>query len=233
VVIEKCTARNTEERFKSVKILRGALLTVLLEPEGLSASRTAKEWAQHLKDLPPSADDFDLEGLAGFVENLGDRDDKWTVFSSIDDQVIEKLHGRAPWWDRIISKYCEWVKDTGFDFDYCDVLAERLEKAFGLGTVEERALIALALAEMASKHNRWFAMRVLIRICGKGLDAPTARRIAVEIKVSDFELHFCRCADVVHEERDEYHPLIAATIAEPAPDDEDESATEFVDDIPF
>jgi hypothetical protein len=111
------------------------------------------------------------------------------------------------------SDYCQWIAETGFDFAFCDVLAQRLMLIFKLGDMEIKSEAALASAELARSHNRWYVMERVLHMCGPSLDDTVAERICIDIKAFAAEYNFRRCADGVSRNYSAFHPIIKAAIA--------------------
>lgn len=183
-VIEKCTELRPEKRFKNVQALRGALLTLLSSTSPSPPSQLASDWAADLSTLagwkPEKAD-----RLARYVASEADAGDRYVVFKALDEDALSALKSVSEdAWKYIVLEYADWVSETGFSFEYCDVLIKRLELVFNVGDLECKGAAILAAAELASSHNRWFVMGYVLRLCGPGLDESAAQRIAIEIKVA-------------------------------------------------
>jgi len=108
----------------------------------------------------------------------------------------------------IAHAYCEWVESSGFNWDYCDVVADRLADIFKLDTIDCKAAAILSMANMAVGHNRWYAMGKLMDICASSLDDAIARRIAIEIQVQSAEDRFRAAASIIKRSLDDFHPII-------------------------
>lgn len=215
-VIEKCTEQRPDKRFKSIQALRGTLLTLLESTDGPAASPKAAEWAESLLHI----ETWDLDkayAFARYVNQSSNKEDRYAVFTSFDEEALTKLFA----FDSDLAKhlsleYCDWVHSTGFSFEYCDVLAKRLELVFDLGDLECKAAAMISTAELARSHNRWYVMGFVLRLCGPSLDDKIAQRIAIEIEAAEAGWNFSLCATGISRTPDAYHPRIAAVLQKPA-----------------
>ena len=211
-VIEKCTEQRPEKRFKSIQALRGALLTLLASTPSIAASPKASEWAASLKTLAT----WELDktyAFARYISQNADSSDLYVIFSAMDEEALAALLIiDADIWKFTALQYSEWAEVTSFNFEYCDVLIKRLEQVFLAGDLECKGAVALAAAQMARTHNRWYVMGYVLRLCGPTLDDNEAQRIAIEIRAADAGENFIRCADGIGQKTDAYHPKIAAVL---------------------
>jgi eukaryotic-like serine/threonine-protein kinase len=216
-VIEKCTEQKPDKRFKNVQALRGALLTLLASASSITASPKASEWADSLKDIS----NWNLEkayGFARFISQANSAEDKFAIYSSVDDDAFNALNSLdCDIWKHVAINYSDWVESTSFPFDYCDVLAKRLELIFRLGDLECKAAAVMATAELAESHNRWYVMGHVVKMCGLDIDDNEAQRIAIEILAADAAAKFLRCVEGIGREVTAFHPRIATVLAKKKP----------------
>jgi len=215
VVIEKCTEIRSDKRFQSVQSLRAALLSALSEPTDVTLSIGTANWVEGVEDVG-NWDRARAEKFVRFVFTLDNDKERSAIFRAVTEETFEainKLDG--DFFKTVANKYCEWIEEREFDFDYCDVLIQRVETIFRLGDAETKANAALAAARLGRSHNRWFVMGRLVRMCGNSLDDAVARRIAIEVKARAAEEDFIRCAAVIRHEVQDYHPKIAAALKQP------------------
>jgi len=78
--------------------------------------------------------------------------------------------------------YAKYAQGT-FSFDYCDVIATRAEVFYQHGELDLKALIALAVLELGTSHNRWFVERKFVDMASTSISKELAERIATEIEV--------------------------------------------------
>jgi eukaryotic-like serine/threonine-protein kinase len=212
IIIERCTEQRPDRRFVSVAALRGALLGVLSMPPNLAVSVTASAWVAAIKSQSiESSEKF--EELIRFLRLESQSDDRYLIFNSVEDGDIAYLHGiDRSLWSTFANDYSEWIAGSSFDFAYCDVLIQRLERIFELGDLAIQAAIALASAKLAQLHNRWYVMRRVLKMCGPELNDDAAARLCIDIKAFEAESIFRYCADGIGNGYDAYHPLIRDAI---------------------
>lgn len=211
MIIEKCTEFSPKKRFKSIVALRGALLKILSEPQNLTPSPSAKEWAENLQDLA----DWNiqkLEDFARFIKSIQEQSDSWVVCDALNEDIFNAMYQIEPeLWQIVALAYCDWAHGS-FDFNYSDVIISRLETIFGLGNLDSKAAAAIAGAELGYSHNRWFVMGRVVRMCGSDLEDVVAQRIAIEIRVEEVHKSFIYCATESRHSVSDYHPQIVEVL---------------------
>jgi eukaryotic-like serine/threonine-protein kinase len=213
-VIEKCTEQRPEKRFKNVQALRGTLLTLLSSASSITASSKAAKWADAIKDIQ-NWDADKTQAFARYVSYASAHEDKYAVYSALDEDALTLLRGLdSGLWKYIALQYCDWVEESGFSFEYCDVVAKRLELIFQTGDLECKAAAVMAAAKLANSHNRWYVMGYVLKLCGPSLEDNEAQRIAIEIKAADAAQNFRRCAEGIGKAASDYHPRIATVLVE-------------------
>ena len=211
LIIEKCTHASPLKRFKNITAVRGALFSVLSRPIVSSTNTQSSEWVEHLGNVRR----WTAERLADFArfllseQNLGSL---WDVFDALNEESFRILNDLdAEVWQIVALRYCEWAHGS-FGFQYCDVIARRLEFIFEIGSPELKAAAAIAAAELGTSHNRWFVMECLMRMCARPMDNAIAERIAIEIRAEEAQENFTRCAERISRDISDYHPIIAAVL---------------------
>lgn len=212
-IIEKCTENDPKRRFKSIHAVRGALLTSLASTPTITIGGAAADWASRIPACSSWVAD-DVTELASAILRLSNWNDRYAVFSVIDEAAIEVMAAKNyDSWKVVALAMCEWA-EGGFEWSFCDVIIGRLEKLFELGDLEIKACAAVAAAELASSHNRWYVMRRLIAMCGPGLDGPSASRITIEAMAREKLPAFQRCVDVIGiHPATAYHATLATALA--------------------
>jgi hypothetical protein len=125
---------------------------------------------------------------------------------------IEQLAGESP---ELLSSlghdYAAYACSQGFDFDYCDVIATRAEAFYKHGELDLQAAIALAMLELGTSHNRWFAERKFVQMAGASITEELAERIATEVRVQDinFKSMIRHLEHSISVSRDSLHPILA------------------------
>ena len=180
LIIERCTDPRPDRRFRSIRSLRGALLTLLTTAPNVTASPSANEWSEALGDIG-SWDKEKFEGFAAFVRRSADGADLYEIFHDLDEEKFSQLHGLdADLWKTVAIEYADWVEGMGFAFSYCDVVIRRLELLFALGDLDVQSRCALAAAELGRSHNQFFVVGRVLSMCNADLPDNLADRIRID-----------------------------------------------------
>lgn len=213
LVAAKCTKRLPARRYASVAELRSALFESLKQEPQLFSSSKEQDVLNLLKAEPPlNNQEWDQVFLA-----LEDADPKGKPLAAILLAVTKthliQLRDEAP--DLLAafsSYYLDYVDSGGgsFDFDYCDVIADKLNWLFELGERATKAKVILSLLVLGTSHNRWKVEHMFMRLAGATLDGPVADRICTEIEVSGFafEKHLAHVEYSIGAKRINLHPIL-------------------------
>jgi len=206
-IVERCTNERPEGRYASIRALRAALFTALQAPADAPLARNTTNWIDqmgHCSDWEANTSVL----FGGFVRTLPPNDVNAVALATDEDFLIA-LSGRDPVvWRRFADFYCEWA-DRDLSFAYCDVVGQRLVAIFENGQLPEKVAALIAMARMGARNNRWFVMRLLQARCGPNADEALVRRLAIEIKGTESEWEFRRCAEEQGDDSmEQYHPLV-------------------------
>jgi serine/threonine protein kinase len=208
-VIRKCTLEDPRKRFESTTALRPALLTFLENHDSEVDQETdaEHEWKVKLESYL----EWDEQALEQFcfgverLENkrgvlLGLRKDHFKQFLRID-----MLH-----WKRIVIMYLDWINETQFKYDYCDVLILRILSIFeDSEDVEVKCSCVLAGAELGVYHNRWYVMHRVIRMADTEISENLAKRLSIEFQIDEkMKGKFEKCIYEISLTPERCHPLL-------------------------
>jgi serine/threonine protein kinase len=212
IIIDKCTKRDPKQRFKDVKYLRNKLLYVLSKKNASVVSTTLHNHLDNLKDLP----NFDLNKFEDLVFYAKDgNSDINTLFYELNDDNLNHFYALdVDTFDEFCLLYVEWVKKTGFRFDYCDVVIGIINKIYNLTkNVDLKAKCVISAAELGNSHNRWYVMEYVVKLAGKEINEGLALRLQIEIDIdSRNKENFRRCAKMISRANTIYHDLIASIL---------------------
>jgi hypothetical protein len=111
---------------------------------------------------------------------------------------------------RLMNMICEWAESTGFDFNYCDIVGDRLVEAYRIGSVRVRCQFVLAALELAVSHNRWHVMNQVGAMLGQTAENGLIDRILIEFSLEpNLERKLLRIEDAVYWRRERWHPKVA------------------------
>ena len=206
-IIQKCTKKNPRLRFKSIRQLRSTLLTAL-ESVGKEINNDEAEWIEKL-DKYLEWDEEQLEQFCFGVEKL---DSKRAVFIKLDKDRFEQFYEVDSFlWSELVVSYLEWINDTNFTFDFCDVLIGRILKIYEISnSVDIKCKCVLAAAELGASHNRWYVMHRVIKMADAKIDDNLAQRIFIELQIDEqIKTQFKLCINQISMSPQQCHPIIA------------------------
>ncbi len=210
-----CTRTDPARRFKSVRAFLDALISIDPQAPALQTDQ-AKEFAEQLAKPGPMTPAI-WGRFVEFVEDNVASEDGKSLLRKLSVERIEELCGQAP--DnagRLAVAYAEWVVSSGFNFDACDGVADRLSAFISSVPITAKVECLMALLLMGTSHNRWYVERMFVSLCSASLDQAVAKRLAIEFRASDKKI----CAAISHLEhsirvsRTTLHPLLAHTLGE-------------------
>lgn len=214
-ILRGCTRRDPAQRFKSVRAVLDAILSVDFAPQA-PPSQESINFIQTLEDTQPPEASF-WSRLADFLENDAAPDDKFAIFGKLATNSIQNACATAPTEAaRIGVEFAQYVARTSFNFDYCDALANRLEVFFSETEFECKVECLMAMLSMGTSHNRWFVERKFTGLTGPDMDDNLAKRFAVQLRIGGEEV----CDQISHLEnsinfnRSELHPALVNALSD-------------------
>lgn len=212
-LLEKCTEVQPKRRFPTISALRGALFdlwrtshfsapspgdatlldAVLANPDGIEGWRAL---IGYVEGTESSARDAILRAINA---------DLLTRLSALDDVLFS----------RIMGLLCEWADGTYFNWDYCDVVGDRLLAAYRVAPVRIRCQVVLAALELSVSHNRWHVMNQVGAMLGPVADNGLVDRILIEMSLDqEIETKLRRVERAVNWPRGKWHEKIGTALSE-------------------
>ncbi|MBI9056813.1 MAG: protein kinase [Labilibaculum sp.] len=178
-----CTRRDPNRRFKSVTMLRDALLSL----GDVTAKATTEQGAEisllFEKGIEELTED-DWKSIVNFVEDEYDSEDSIVVLRKLSLEHIDHVLKNHP---AIGSKmgllYAKWIRENNFNFEECDGLSIRLHKFINNCGIEVQSECLMAMLYLGTDHNRWYVERKFVSITDEKLDTNLAKRLGIEIIV--------------------------------------------------
>jgi len=216
LVIEKCTELNISRRFSDVNLLRSTLLSILSkESIPKPKSEDTLEWIVKL-DFQETWEPALLEKLYFYLKKNPEENDQ--IFFQITNENFKQFFkGDEEYWKSISLLYLSWIGSSVFDFNYCDVLINRLWFIYKQSDdLELKAEIALKAGRLGATHNRWYVMEHVVKMCSPNIDSNLATRISIEIKIGGegIKKYFLRCVAGINRTKVSYHPKINEALEE-------------------
>lgn len=211
-----CTRRDPNRRFKSVRALREALLSlgdITVTPE----TEKGKVIFDLLTDEDKEISKKEWETIVSYIEDNSKAEDAIVALRRISIVRIEQL---LETYDEIGARlgklYAEWIRFGYFIFDQCDGLAVRLSYFIDNCGVEVKAECLLALLYMGTSHNRWYVERKFVSYTNPSLEEAVAKRLSMELRVDGDDA----CKAIRHLTRsisfniDNLHPEVIKAVKE-------------------
>jgi serine/threonine protein kinase len=212
-IVEKCTKRNPARRYPNVGQLRADVFDALKTPSFYFGSSEESDLVVSLKEKN-ALDDDEWDRLFALLErNSSQWQTTYNIFRAIREDHINSLRASsAELLNALGMRFSEYVRNTSHDFDYCDVLADKLENFFNVGNVSLQAHVALTLLIMGVSHNRWFVERKFLKLCSAVLDNRVASRILLDTKVEEIPLarYLSDWERSINSSRHYLHPMLAS-----------------------
>lgn len=210
-----CTRADPSRRFKSVRAVLDALVSIDPKAPALQGDQ-AKEFAELLEKPGPMTSAV-WGGFVEFVEdNLASEDGK-VLLRKLSIERIEEVCSQTPdMAGRLAVAFSEWVTSSGFNFDACDGIADRLRVFISSVPITAKVECLMALLLMGTSHNRWYVERMFASLCAAELEEATAKRLAIEFRAAGEMV----CRAISHLERSisisrtTLHPLLSHTLGE-------------------
>lgn len=190
-IISKCTKRLPQRRYQSVSLLRADLYDVLNAQEIDFTSSEEEAIVSMLQEKDKLSDDEWDRVFLLIEENNANSASSGNLFRAISIDHIFGLHDQdIGLFSALGREFCEYVYEGTFTFDYCDVLASKVQLFYDLGEIDLKALAALSLLEMGATHNRWYVEHKFMKMASSDISDALANRIKLEADV--LEMNFAR-----------------------------------------
>jgi eukaryotic-like serine/threonine-protein kinase len=206
--LEKCTETDQKKRFPTIAALRSALFDLWRtsqfdapiddDANFLDAVLANPSSVEAWRHLVAHAEGAELTDRNGLLRSLNA--EHLVQLSGLDDALF----------GRLMALICEWVESTGFQWEYCDVIGDRLVEVYRVSPVRIRCHIVLAALDLAVSHNRWHVMNQVGAMLGQTADNGLVDRTLIEIGLdSAIESKLRTIEEIVSWSRDHWHPKIA------------------------
>lgn len=191
-----CTRKDPKLRFKTVRAVLDAVLSVGISG-GTPPTKKSTDFISALDGPDPLTGGFWNE-IAEFLDREASAKERNAIFIALSSERIAEVCNIAPQGAEVIARqFASWVAETGFGFEYCDALSNRLEEFFENCSFESKCDCLLAMLELGTSHNRWYVERKFFRICGPTMETNLAKRLAIEFRIRDVAV----CGQIQHLER--------------------------------
>jgi serine/threonine protein kinase len=209
LIIEKCTKEKKEKRFQNISALRKALLYTLSKQDLKSSDEKINEWVDSIKNY----DNWDIDTLESYVIYLGRNPESNTLLLfEISNEIIDKfLAIDKGLCNEFAVIYFDWIDQSNFQYDYCDVIINHIYKLYSeIDDLEIKTKAIICAAKLGNNNNRWYVMRQVIKMGNHNISDNLAFRIALDIDIEGFncKYDFKRCATQLRNTISIYHDEI-------------------------
>ena len=182
-IIEKCTEFDPRRRFPNVSSLRAALFDLWRTSTFSPSPNSDADILQQVLDHPDDPNPW--RRLLAHLET-SEIEVRHALLQAINENLITNLYQTDEvLFSRLIGLMCSWAMNTGFAFEYCDIVGDRLLAAYKLATVRIQLQIVLATLELAVSHNRWHVMRQAGGMLSTTADDGLVDRLLIESQLDD------------------------------------------------
>jgi hypothetical protein len=213
--IEKCTKKDPILRYSNIKQLRAELYNAIkdISNEHTNISSNEKkviESLQSKKDLS----DTDCQELYYIISESSTKEPAIErIYELLTREHIYTIRQYSEDTCKAIGMYfAEYVLDNAFNFNYCDILCDKLMYFYDFDFCDLRVKILLALLHMGTSHNRWYVEEQFVQLVNHKTDDNLINMLLIEIEVSEeidyiYELKHLLESLVISKNR--LHPKIA------------------------
>jgi serine/threonine protein kinase len=210
-IVEKCTKKNPLRRYQDISSLRVDVYEALNHPN-LNFSSTEESEIVRLLNEKEELSDVEWDQFFEVLDQSnGIYPTPYNLFRAIRSGHISSLAlTSSDLFNALGMQFSEYVRSNAHDFDYCDVLASKLELFFKQGLTALNAHILISLLKMGVSHNRWFVERKFLQLAGPSLDPKIANKILLDVDADSFDLeqYLASWEISINSNRSQLHPLI-------------------------
>ena len=210
-IISKCTKTQPRRRYSSIAELREDLYEALSSEE-IKFHSSDEENIINILAANSELTDEQWDEVFDLIDDNADNNvSNGNIFRSINNQHIVNLSTQAPELFASLGKdFFDYTQETGFDFDYSDVLANKLQIFYEHGGIELKSLSAIAMLLLGVRHNRWYVEHKFMKMVGLDIDNNLALRIKIEIENQNINLEnkISHVENSINVNRNAIHPVI-------------------------
>ncbi len=214
-ILLNCTRSDAKRRFKTAKAVLDAIVSI--DPTAPALGNKNAEALLKILEADTACPKGFWKDFVGLLEDNKSADITRALLIKLTAERINEVCTDAPEEaNRLATAYAQWVKKSGFNFDSCDGIANRLEIFIQRCGVAAAAECLLALLEMGVSHNRWYVEWKFLNLCNAEMDDQSAKRLAIEFRADDYNI--CKLIGILEHSidanRSSMHPLLVKPLSE-------------------
>lgn len=180
-ILEKATEVDHARRFPTISALRAALFDLWRTSHFAPAQTSDESVLSAVMTRPNDRDAW--RALVVHLENAA-KDSQDALLRGVTEDLIGKVAALDDLlFSRLMSTMCGWAAGKPFDFTYCDVVGDRLVRAYGVATTNVKVTIVLAALELGVSHNRWHVMSQVGAMLSLAAETGFIDRMVIELSL--------------------------------------------------
>lgn len=214
-ILRNCTRQDPRRRFRSVRSVLDALVTISSPAPALSTA-VSNNFGRQLR-AGEVLDEGAGKALVDFVEDHEEEQEAGAVLGILSgEQMAGLATGFPDVADRLGSVYARWALSGTFNFESCDRIANVLEVLAATTSYETRADALMAMLQLGTSHNRWYVERMFCRLSSSQMDETLARRLSVEFRATGPDIcdTISNLESSISTTRANLHPILVQTLNE-------------------
>lgn len=182
-LLERATEVDHTKRVPSISALRAALFEILRTTSYSLPSEDDQELLEALEAAIDSSEAW--RAFLNHIEEV-DSDELDTMLRAIKVEAIEAVSSVDEiLFSRLVDLLCKWASGRRFEWDYCDVIGDRLLAAYRISNTRLKCALVLATLELGVWHNRWHVMGHAGSMLGVSADDGLIDRFLIEMQLDE------------------------------------------------
>lgn len=217
-ILLNCTRNDPKRRFKSVGALLDALVSI--DPSApIIKTQRAASYSAAIEGGSPLPESLWKELIEFLEDHTTSTDAKALLMRLSLDRITEVCATFPEYASRLGLIFAQWVASSGFNFETCDGIANRLQLFIKTCSLTAKTECLMAMLLMGTSHNRWYVERKFFDLCGPSMDESAARRLAIEFRTAEDDV----CTSIAHlarsigVSRTSSHPVLIDTLNDICP----------------
>lgn len=213
-ILRGCTRRHPGRRFQTVRAVLDAVASVS-SVSNVPLSPSSRNFIERIDSTDRNIIGF-WEEVYHYLDRDGSDDEKEAIFLKISESDLEFIFSNNYTLANNIGEiFTNWVESGAFGFDFCDVIASKLQVFFRYGHITTRSNVLMALLILGTSHNRWHVERMFARLCSPSMDPDLAARFSIDLRVKGERITsmFSHLERSIGCELGQFHPRIVETVS--------------------
>ena len=176
------TRKDPKRRFESVSAFREALNSIT-KSDVKTKTVLAEKILDSLRKDEKSFNKKDIIALSDFLSSNVSDEEKNIILSEIKIVHIKKIIEEDIDKVFIAKKYCEYVRENHFNWDFGDTLSNRIIEFMKIDEIDILSEGIFALLYMGTRHNRWYVEGKSASFLSGEIEKKLLQRLIMEIRV--------------------------------------------------